>query len=100
MMRRRDFLAAGAAAVAAPLRGAEPDRARWAELALGLARRAGATYADIRVNRYRSQRISTRELQVRNRRLSKLLLFCLRECNALAQGPAQTGRRLDQCDGM
>ena len=66
MIRRRDFLAAGAAAVAAPVRGAEPDRARWAERALGLARRAGATYADIRVNRYRNQRISTREHQVRN----------------------------------
>jgi TldD protein len=65
-MRRREFLAASAAALAGPAPAAEPDRARWAEMALALARKAGATYADVRVNRYRTQRLSTRERQVRN----------------------------------
>jgi TldD protein len=35
-------------------------------MALSQARKAGATYADVRVNRYQTQRIQTRERQVRN----------------------------------
>ncbi len=55
-----------AAALAARADGAEVDRARWAEMGLGLAKKAGATYADVRVNRYQAQRLQTRERQVRN----------------------------------
>ena len=69
MLTRRDFLAAAAAA-SARLCAAEPspapDRQKFAEMALGLAKKAGAVYADIRINRYRRQSIFTRERQVRS----------------------------------
>jgi len=69
MLNRRKFLAAGAAAalrLPAAERAAQPDRNKFAEMALGLAKKAGATYADIRVNRYSEQGIFTREKQVRS----------------------------------
>ena len=76
---RRDFLKSSAAAVALTL--AAPTRvlaetarnpARWAEPAaddlmaeaLNAAKDAGATYADVRIGRYRRQGISTRERQI------------------------------------
>lgn len=37
-----------------------------ADIALGTARSLGATYADIRINRYRTESISTREQQIQN----------------------------------
>ena len=77
---RRDFLKTSAAASALVI--AAPDRAlasgrlptRWTEpeseelmaAALGAARAAGATYADVRIGRYRSQNIGTRERQITN----------------------------------
>lgn len=67
---RRDVLklasAAGVAA-AVPLRGrAVPSRIREvAEAALAAAKSAGATYADVRVVRRRSERISTRDDRLR-----------------------------------
>jgi TldD protein len=67
MLRRRDFLAAAAAAAAVPrAQAAEPDRPKFADMALGLAKRAGVSYADIRINRYRQQSLFTRERQVRS----------------------------------
>src|SRR5687767_5742400 len=42
------------------------DRNALADIALSTARRLGVTYADIRINRYRSEQISTREKQVQN----------------------------------
>ncbi len=42
------------------------DRNALADIALGTARRLGVTYADIRINRYRNESISTRERQVQN----------------------------------
>ncbi len=42
------------------------DKNALADIALGTARRLGATYADIRINRYRLEQISTREQQVQN----------------------------------
>ena len=70
MLTRRDFLAAGVAA-AASARAATPtaeppDREKFADAALALAKKTGATYADIRINRYRRQSIFTRERQVRS----------------------------------
>ena len=75
---RRDFLTSSVAATALVI--AAPDRAiaagrlprRWIETesdelmaaALGAARAAGATYADVRIGRYRSQNIGTRERQI------------------------------------
>ena len=44
----------------------EADRHRLADLALDTARRLGATYADIRINRYRFESITTREKQVQS----------------------------------
>jgi TldD protein len=44
----------------------EAKRAEVAEAALAQAAKLGATYADIRVNRYRRESISTREQQVQN----------------------------------
>ena len=40
------------------------DKPALADLALSLARTAGASYADIRINRYRNESIATREQQV------------------------------------
>src|SRR6266478_1548048 len=47
---------------------AEIDAAKsaLADVALATAKRLGASYADIRINRYRSESITTREQQVQN----------------------------------
>ena len=72
---RRDFLKSSAAAtalvIAAPNSAIAAGRLpkRWIETesdellaaALGAAKAAGATYADVRIGRYRSQNIGTRE---------------------------------------
>lgn len=74
---RRQFLAAGSAVLAAARvptwaeifsQGPAEDAAREeaAEAALERATALGASYADIRVNRYRRESISTRERQVQN----------------------------------
>jgi TldD protein len=42
------------------------DKNALAEIALNTARKLGVTYADIRINRYRSEFIATREQQVQN----------------------------------
>ena len=76
---RRDFIkttAATAASLSAysrlgsvyaqtlPAPGADPGALELAMEALNVARGAGALYADVRVGRYRSQSIDTRERQV------------------------------------
>ncbi len=81
---RRDFIkTAGLAASAAALPSALPswireveaaesagaaavDKSALADVALTTARKLGVTYADIRINRYRTEQISTREKQVQN----------------------------------
>jgi len=78
---RRDFLktagvAAGVAATAATLpawvyeveaaQAASVDKNRLADVALSTAKRLGASYADIRINRTRTEAVSTRERQVQN----------------------------------
>lgn len=81
---RRDFIkTAGVAAGAVALPSALPawicevetveaaaaaavDKMALADIALGTARSLGVTYADIRINRYRSEQVSTREKQVQN----------------------------------
>jgi TldD protein len=45
---------------------AEVDKNALADVALSTARKLGVTYADIRINRYRSESINTREKQVQN----------------------------------
>ena len=42
------------------------DKNALADIALSVARGLGVTYADIRINRYRNEQISTREKQVQN----------------------------------
>jgi TldD protein len=42
------------------------DKNALADIALSTARQLGVTYADIRINRYRNEQISTREKQVQN----------------------------------
>jgi TldD protein len=42
------------------------DKNALAEIALSTARKLGASYADIRINRYRTEAIATREQQVQN----------------------------------
>lgn len=77
MTTRRDFLltsglAVGATALppwALELEAAEAaaiDKRKLADAALTTAKRLGASYADIRINRYRFESISTRERQVQN----------------------------------
>jgi len=74
---RRDFLkttgvVCGAAALpswvveAEAAEAAAVDKIRLADLAISRARKLGATYADIRINRYRNESIFTREQQVQN----------------------------------
>lgn len=74
---RRDFLlatgvAAGALALPSWMRNAQAeeappvDRAAIAGAAMAAAHKAGAGYADIRINRYRNETIVTRERQVQN----------------------------------
>src|SRR4249920_334405 len=74
---RRQFIATGSALVAATCLpewadafqpGATDDakRAEAAEAALARAAALGASYADIRINRYRRESITTRERQVQN----------------------------------
>lgn len=48
------------------LAAAAVDKYKLADVALGTARSLGATYADIRINRYRNESINTREQQVQN----------------------------------
>ncbi len=66
MLTRRQFVAASAAAAALPAPAAEIDRQKFGGQALALAKKAGAAYADIRINRYRNQSLFTREQQVQN----------------------------------
>lgn len=74
-IRRRDFLktsglAVGAAAVPGwvleleAAEAAEVERGKLADLALATARKLGASYADIRIGRYRRELVTTREQQV------------------------------------
>src|SRR5215475_8382243 len=42
------------------------DKNALADIALSTAKKLGATYADIRINRYRNESIATREQQVQN----------------------------------
>jgi len=74
---RRHFLATGSALIAATYvpawadiwqqgRADDADRAEVAEAALARATALGASYADVRVNRYRRESIATRERQVQN----------------------------------
>ena len=76
-LSRRAFVAAGSALLAASgvpgwaelLQSGPPAdevRAEAAEAALTRASALGATYADIRINRYRRESIATRERQVQN----------------------------------
>nr|MDQ3041318.1 twin-arginine translocation signal domain-containing protein [Acidobacteriota bacterium] len=44
----------------------EVNKNNLADIALSTAKKLGATYADIRINRYRLEAVSTREKQVQN----------------------------------
>src|SRR3954469_17136631 len=74
---RREFLATGSALVAAtcvpdwaeafqPGAAGDAARAEAADAALSRAAALGASYADIRINRYRRESVATRERQVQN----------------------------------
>ena len=67
MLTRRYFLAAAGAVSAQGLLAAEgSDRDMLADQALEAAKKAGATYADVRISRYDNQGVFTRERQVQN----------------------------------
>src|SRR5581483_9921021 len=73
MLTRRKFVAGGAALAlrggrlrGAAANGGEPDRKNFSGMALELAKKAGAAYADVRTNRYQEQGLFTRERQVRS----------------------------------
>src|SRR5437879_8711960 len=72
---RREFLKTTSLAAAAlpawvmeseAAEAAAVDKSKLAEVALSRARKLGASYADIRINRYRNESIFTRERQVQN----------------------------------
>jgi len=86
---RRDFLKASGLAVGAvvlpswwnDLEAAEAaavDKAKVADAALATAKQLGATYADIRINRYRYESIGTRERQVQQIARNQSLGFGVR----------------------
>lgn len=88
---RRDFIKAGAltlGAAALPVwaYSSEAAAAIWADVnkdaladaALATAKKLGASYADIRINRYRNESISTRERQVLNTSSSQNFGFGVR----------------------
>jgi TldD protein len=86
---RREFIATGSAAFAVacvpdwaqafqPGAAADALRAEIADAALTHAATLGASYADIRINRYRRESISTREQQVQNVQRSTSYGFGLR----------------------
>ncbi len=85
-MDRRDFVistagTAAALALARPLRAAPQADAAIRELclrALEAARAAGAVYADVRVNRNRSQSVATREQQITGANESETFGFGVR----------------------
>src|SRR5262245_51797161 len=77
MVTRREFIATGGALVAAtcvpgwagafqPSAAADAGQAGPADVARARATALGASYADIRINRYRRESIATREKQVQN----------------------------------
>ena len=63
-LNRREFLALAAAAGAVRAQAAEVNRAGIAERALGLAKKADVTYADIRINRYDYEAVAARERRI------------------------------------
>src|SRR6266581_6790625 len=74
---RRDFVKAGALVCGAATlpswvldveaaEAAAIDKKKLAEVAISRAKKLGASYADIRINRYRNESIFTREQQVQN----------------------------------
>ena len=68
-LTRRDFLAGSAAVAAARLEAAQSrehasSRENMAGQAMDLAKKAGASYADIRINRYQYENLYAREHQV------------------------------------
>src|SRR5688572_31733366 len=76
-LSRRQFLTGGGALIAAsclpdwaeafqPSAAGDAARAEAADAALARANALGASYADIRINRYRRESIATRERQVQN----------------------------------
>jgi len=86
---RRDFLkttGVACAAVALPAwveeaeaaEAAAVDRNQLASVALDRAKKLGATYADIRINRYRNESVFTREQQVQNVSRSQTFGFGVR----------------------
>jgi TldD protein len=98
---RREFLkTAGVAAGALCLPWAELDtkaaipldqKNDLADIAIGAAKKLGATYADIRINRYRNESISTREKQVRNVSLDQSFGFGVRVLYKGTWGFASSG---------
>ena len=100
---RRQFIATGTAAIAASYAPAWAEiwpqgpavdavRAEVADVALARAAALGASYADIRVSRYRRESIATREKQVQNVSRSTSYGFGLRVLVDGAWGFAATNR--------
>jgi TldD protein len=100
---RREFIAAGSALLASTSVPAWADifqqgptvdaaRAEAAEAALARASSLGASYADIRINRYRRESIATRERQVQNVSRSTSYGLGLRVLVSGAWGFAATNR--------
>ena len=68
------------------------DRNRLADAALSIVKRLGASYADIRINRIRSESVTTREQQVQNVSRNQSFGFGVRVLVKGAWGFAASGR--------
>ena len=90
-----DPLAVSTQTLAAP--DADPLAIELANAALDAARSAGASYADVRVGRYRRQSVATRERQVTGRQRQRVVRARASECWWMAAGalppPSQMTRR-------
>ncbi len=93
-LSRRQFIATGSALIAAtyvpdwaeafqPSAAGDAARAEAAEAALARAATLGASYADIRISRYRRESIATRERQIQN----------VSRSSSYGMGLARPGRR-------
>jgi len=95
-LTRRELFAITAAAAATRAQAAETDRGAFAEQALKLAKKAGVSYADIRLNRYDYETLRARERQIQSVSSNTSFGFGLRVLKKGAWGFAASSELSEQ----